>query len=148
MRAAPKVVAMRSVCGKRKEEGGERLAFRRVLNPTEHCPREDEIRSTFASTTGGVMTKVAGAVTGDLEISTRAEGDAEGVSVRYTGAEEWYTVEGSPISLSGTTPPSPDELGELHQRVLGHLRSPGRVVDGNELPVSLASSHPKDQDLS
>ncbi len=115
------------------------------MNPTGHRPREDEIRSTFASTTGGVMTKEAGAVTGDLEISTRAEGVSLGVSVRYAGAEEWYTVEGSPISLADTASPSPDELGELHQRVLGHLRSPGRVVSGNELPVSLASFHPVDQ---
>ncbi len=114
------------------------------MNSTEHCPREDEIRSTFASTTGGVMTKEAGAVTGDLEISTRAEGEALGVSVRYAGAEEWYTVEGSPISLSSTAPLSPEEPSELHQRVLGHLMSPGRVVDGNELPVSLASFHPED----
>ena len=118
------------------------------MNPTEHCPREDEIRSTFASTTGGVMTKEAGAVTGDLEISTRAEGEALGVSVRYAGAEEWYTVEGSPISLSSTAPPSPDELRELHQRVLAHLSSPDRIVDGNELPVSLESFHPKGWDLS
>jgi hypothetical protein len=115
------------------------------VNPTEHRPREDEIRSTFASSTGGVMTKEAGAVTGDLEISTRAEGVSLGVSVRYTGAEEWYTVEGSPISLSNKTPLSPDELSELHRRVLGRLISPGRVVDGNELPVSLASFHPEDQ---
>jgi hypothetical protein len=118
------------------------------VNPTEHRPREDEIRATFASTTGGVMTKEAGAVTGDLEISTRAEGDALGVSVRYAGAEEWYTVEGSPISLASTAPLSPGELCELHQRVLTHLSSPGMVVDGNELPISLASFHPEDQDLS
>ena len=113
------------------------------MNPAEHGPPEDEIRSTFASTTGGVMTREAGAVTGDLEISTHAEGDAISVSVRYAGAEEWYTVEGSPISLPNKTPPSPDDLAELHQRVLGHLRCPGRIVDGNELPVSLASFHPQ-----
>ena len=94
------------------------------------------------------MTKEVGAVTGDLEISTRAEGVSLGVSVRYTGAEEWYTVEGSTISLSNKAPLSPDELSELHQRVLGHLMSPGSVVDGNELPVSLAPFHPKDQDPS
>ncbi len=117
------------------------------MNPTGHRPREDEIRSTFASTTGGVMTKEAGAVTGDLEISTRAESVSLGVSVRYAGAEEWYTVEGSPISLANTAPPSPDELRELHQRVLDHLRSPGRVVDSNELPVSLESFHPRVCDL-
>ena len=118
------------------------------MNPTDHHPGEDEIRSNFASTTGGVMTKEAGAVTGDLEIATRAEGDALEVSVRYAGAEEWYTVEGSPISLADKAPPSPNELSELHQRVLTHLSSPGRVVDGNELPASLASFDPEDQDPS
>ncbi len=118
------------------------------MNPTELGPGEDEIHSTLTSTTGGVMTKEAGAVTGDLEISTRAEGVSLSVCVRYAGAEEWYTVEGSPISLSDNAPPSPNELGELHQRILGHLTSPGRVVDGNELPVSLVSFHPKRQDPS
>ncbi len=118
------------------------------MNSTEHGPRGDGIHSQFASTTGGVMTREAGAVTGDLEISTRAEGVSLGVSVRYTGAEEWYTVEGSPISLADTAPQSRDELRELHERVLSHLSRPGRVVDGNELPVSLESFHPKDQDLS
>ncbi len=118
------------------------------MNPTEHAPREDEIRSTFASTTGGVMTREAGAVTGDLEIATRAEGDALEVSVRYTGAEEWYAVEGSPLPLAETAHSNPDELHELHRRVLGHLTSRGRMVEGNELPVSLASFHPKDQDPS
>lgn len=117
------------------------------MNPTDHHPGEDEIRSNFASTTGGVMTREAGAVTGDLEISTRAEVDALGVFVRYSGAEEWYTVEGSPISLADKAPPSPNELRELHQRVLDHLRSPGRVVDGNELPVSLEPFHPRDRGL-
>ena len=87
-------------------------------------------------------------MTGDLEISTRAEGVSLGVCVRYAGAEEWYSVEGSPISLPDIAPPGPDELRELHQHVLGHLTNPGRVVDGNELPVSLESFHPEDQDLS
>jgi hypothetical protein len=94
------------------------------------------------------MTKEAGAVTGDLEIATRAEGDALEVLVRYAGAEEWYTVEGGPVDLASAAPPSADELRELHERVLSHLSRPGRVVDGNELPVSLESFHPKDQDLS
>ena len=118
------------------------------MNPTGHRPREDEIRSTFASTTGGVLTREAGAVTGDLEITTRPEGDDLGAFVRYAGADEWYTVEGSPIDLASEAPPSADELRELHERVLSHLSRPGRVVDGNELPVSLESFHPKDRDLS
>jgi len=109
------------------------------VSSTEYDPREDEVRSTFASTTGGVMTEEAGAVTGDLEIATRPEGDAVGIFVRYAGADEWYTVEGSPISLTNTAPPSSDELRELHRRVLSHLTTPGRVVAGNELPTSLTS---------
>ncbi len=110
------------------------------MNPTEHGPREDEIRPTFVSTAGGVMIKEAGAVTGDLQIATRAGGDTLEVSVRYAGAEEWYTVKGSPISLADTAHSGPNNgLCELHQRVLAHLTTPGKVVDGNELPVSLAS---------
>jgi hypothetical protein len=109
------------------------------VSSTEYDPREDEIRSTFASTTGGVMTEEAGAVTGDLEIATRPEGDAVEVLIRYAGADEWYSVEGGPIPLASTAPPSPDELRELHRRVLSHLTTPGRVVAGNELPTSLAS---------
>jgi hypothetical protein len=109
------------------------------VSSTEYDPREDEIRSTFASTTGGVMTEEAGAVTGDLEIASRPEGDAVKVLIRYAGADEWYSVEGSPISLTNTALPRPDELRELHQRVLSHLTRPGRVVAGNELPTSLAS---------
>jgi hypothetical protein len=109
------------------------------VSSTEYDPREGEIRSTFTSTTGGVMTEEAGAVTGDLEIATRPEGDAVEVLIRYAGADEWYSVEGSPISLTNTAPPSSDELRELHQRVLIHLTTPGRVVDGNELPASLGS---------
>jgi hypothetical protein len=109
------------------------------VSSTEYDPRKGEIRSTFTSTTGGVMTEEAGAVTGDLEIATRPEGDDVDVMIRYAGAEEWYTVEGSPISLTNTAPPSSDELRELHRRVLSHLTTPGRVVAGNELPTSLGS---------
>lgn len=112
------------------------------MSSPEHDPRKDEIHSTFTSTTGGVMTEEVGAVTGDLEIATRPEGAAVRISVRYAGAEEWYTVEGSPISLTSTAPPGPDELRELHQRILSHLTTPDRVVDGNELSVSLESFHP------
>ncbi len=114
------------------------------MNTTGHGPRKDEIRSPLASTTGGVMTKEAGAVTGDLEIATRPDGDALGAFVRYAGAEEWYTVEGSPIDLANAAPPSSAELCELHRRVLCHLKGPGRVVDGNELPASLESSDLRD----
>jgi hypothetical protein len=109
------------------------------VSSTEYDPRKGEIRSTFTSTTGGVMTEVAGAVTGDLEIATRPEGDTIEVMIRYAGADEWYSVEGGPISLANAALSRPDELRELHRRVLSHLTTPGRVVAGNELPTSLGS---------
>jgi hypothetical protein len=93
---------------------------------------EDEKRSPLASTTGGVMTDEAGAVTGDLEVSTRPDSGALHVSVRYVGAEEWYTVTGSPVSLEAG--PTPDDL---HECVVEHLAKPGPVVCGNEEATSL-----------
>lgn len=89
--------------------------------------------SNITSTRGGVMTDEAGAVTGELEVRTLAEAGLLEVSVRYTGAEEWYTATGSPIPLSGKeTDPT-----ELHERVVACLNSPETVVDGNEEAVSL-----------
>ena len=87
--------------------------------------------TTFTSTTGGIMTDEAGAITGDLELETRVEGNSLAVRVRYAGADEWYTVTGSPLAL--------DALGgpDLHESVVEHLRTPGPVVGGNEEAVSL-----------
>jgi hypothetical protein len=94
--------------------------------------QENERRSTISSTAGGVMTDEAGAVTGVLEIATRLDAEKLYVSVRYAGAEEWYTVTGSPVSLGERF-----SLTDLHELVVSHLTSPGPVVDGNEEPVSL-----------
>ena len=79
------------------------------------------------------MTDEAGAVTGALELRTLPEAGLLDVRVRYAGAEEWYTVSGSPVQLSG------EEAGpgELHGRVVACLTSPGPVVDGNEEAASL-----------
>ena len=85
----------------------------------------EETRTTFESTTGGVMTVEAGAVTGELELATRPADDGLHVKVRYAGAEEWYTVEGSPV------PANP------HEGVLERLKKPGPVIQGNEMPASL-----------
>jgi hypothetical protein len=90
----------------------------------------EERRTVFASTTGGVMTDEAGAVTGELELSCRPDADLLHVLVRYTGAEEWYTVSGSPVRSRR------DSAGS-QRGVIEHLRTPGPIVDGNEKPVSL-----------
>ena len=93
-------------------------------------PTKDEFRSTFTSTSGGVMTEEAGAVTGELDLSCRPEADGLRVAVRYAGADEWYTVSGSPARIGG----SPDDASG---RVVRHLTTPGPVVDGNEKAVTL-----------
>ncbi len=80
------------------------------------------------------MTEEAGAVTGDLELLTRpseAGGSWLEVLVRYAGAEEWYTVTGSPVAAGG------GDHRALHEAVLVRLTTPGPVEGGNELPVDL-----------
>ena len=100
----------------------------------------NEIHSTVMSTAGGVMTKEVGAVTGDLELATRPQTRGIEVAVRYAGADEWYTVEGSPLEPS--KPGDPSELRELHERVVEYLTTPGISVGVNEEPTSLREFSP------
>ncbi len=95
---------------------------------------EGENLSAFDSTTGGVMTVEAGAVTGELELATRTVSEGLRASIRYAGAEEWYTVEGCPLPLGNVSVPGPMEL---HRRVEEHLKTPGPAVDGNERATTL-----------
>ncbi len=97
----------------------------------------NEVRSTVTSTTGGVMTKEVGAVTGELEVVTRHRGEGFEVAARYAGADEWYTVEGSPIEPDNASSLPLSELRDLHERVVRHLITPGKVVEGNEQATSL-----------
>ena len=92
----------------------------------------EEVHSRFTSTTGGVMTEEAGAVTGDLELLTRpsAEGSVD-VLVRYAGADEWYTVSDSPAQMSG------GDLRATHEALLARLTTPGPYEGDNEMPVDL-----------
>lgn len=98
---------------------------------------EEETRSSLVSTTGGVMTVEVGAVTGELEISTRAGDENLQVRVRYAGADEWYAVEGEPIRLENASSLPLSGLRELHERIVRHLQQPGPVVSSNEEPTSL-----------
>ncbi|MFB7375847.1 hypothetical protein ACFC6U_03075 [Kitasatospora purpeofusca] len=46
---------------------------------------------------GGVMTTEVGVITGDLTLRTDWDGRQALLTVQYDGADEWYTVEGSPV---------------------------------------------------
>jgi hypothetical protein len=93
-----------------------------------------ELRSRFSSTTGGVMTVEAGAITGDLELITRPTAGSSGIEalVRYAGARDLYTISGSPLRATTTEPHKRE-----HQRLLKRLTTPGRVERMGELPIDL-----------
>ena len=94
--------------------------------------------STFTSTTGGVMTEEAGAITGELELLTRVTPGGGGIEamVRYSGAQDLYTVSGSPLhTVSGR--PDQREHRAAHERIFKILKTPGRIEGGNEMPVDL-----------
>jgi hypothetical protein len=94
--------------------------------------------SSFRSTTGGVMTDEAGAITGELELLTRVTPDGGGIEamVRYAGAQDFYTVSGSPVHAASERPDQVEHCA-AHERILETLTTPGRVESGNEMPVDL-----------
>ncbi|GAA3026579.1 hypothetical protein [Streptosporangium longisporum] len=49
------------------------------------------------------MTDEAGVITGDLTAAITIVGDQVQVQVQYTGAEEWYALTGTPVTLAGRT---------------------------------------------
>ncbi|MEH6377696.1 hypothetical protein V7793_25665 [Streptomyces sp. KLMMK] len=66
------------------------------------------------------MTDDVGVITGDLTVATTAlPGGWARVDVQYTGAEEWYTLTGSPA------PVPPGGLAALHDQVLARIREGG-----------------------
>lgn len=96
------------------------------------------LSSTFVSTTGGVMTDEVGAITGELELLTRPTPDGSAVEaiVRYAGAQDLYTVSGSPVRTA-TLSERQAEHHVAHERILEALTTPGTVSGGNEMPVDL-----------
>jgi hypothetical protein len=72
---------------------------------------------------GGAMTDDVGVVTGDLTVLTaRIDGGLAAVSVQYTGADEWYTLTGSPA------PVGDDELEDYHHQVLDAIEAGHEAV--------------------
>ena len=88
------------------------------------------------------MTKEVGAVTGVLEVATRTGTEDIEVAVKYIGAAGRYTMEGSPIRPGIADGSSPAKLHKMHGRIVRRLTTPGKMVDGNEEPVSMQGSSP------
>jgi hypothetical protein len=84
------------------------------------------------------MTDEAGAITGELELMTRVtpDGRAIGAMVRYAGAQDLYTVSGSPVHAVSERPDQVEHRA-AHERILKALTTSGRVESGNEMPVDL-----------
>ncbi|MFJ3713700.1 hypothetical protein [Streptomyces sp. NPDC090053] len=83
----------------------------------------DELVGHAVAGPGGVMTDDVGVITGDLTLATALQPDGQArIRVQYTGADEWYTLTGSP------TPVPPDGLAGLHARVMEAVRCGGQAV--------------------
>ncbi|MFJ2217782.1 hypothetical protein ACIQVO_36830 [Streptomyces sp. NPDC101062] len=81
----------------------------------------EQYTGTVTAGPGGAMTDEVGVITGDLTLTTSARPDGQAdVRVQYTGAEEWYTLAGSPTPI-----PPGEGLRGLHARVLEAVRHGG-----------------------
>ncbi len=82
--------------------------------------RADHCAGEVTAGPGGAMTDDVGVITGDLTVVTarRPDGLAD-VRVQYTGAEEWYTLTGSPCPIP------PGGLRALHDAVVAAVRAGG-----------------------
>ena len=86
------------------------------------------------------MTVEAGAVTGDLDLLTRPTRDGTGIEamIRYAGAQDLYTISGSPVRAVSEHPDQAEHQA-AHERILATLTTPGDSVDGNERATSLGN---------
>ncbi|KNE82510.1 MULTISPECIES: hypothetical protein [Streptomyces] len=87
------------------------------MTPSDSGPAPERLRSDVTAGRGGAMTDEVGVVTGDLTVLTsrRPDGLAD-IRIQYTGAEEWYSLTGSPAPLP------PGGLDALHADVLRRIR--------------------------
>jgi hypothetical protein len=81
------------------------------------------------------MTDEVGAITGELELQSclTPHGGIQAM-VRYAGAQDLYTVSGSPVRTISERPAQVEHRA-AHERILEMLTTPGRVESGNEKPV-------------
>ncbi|MEE1782772.1 hypothetical protein PUR71_07560 [Streptomyces sp. SP17BM10] len=79
----------------------DRLVFADETGSARLCAATEPLITTGISAgPGGVMTVDVGVITGDLTLRTTWNGAQALLDVQYTGADEWYTVENSPVPAS------------------------------------------------
>ncbi|MFJ2509928.1 hypothetical protein ACIQJX_26860 [Streptomyces griseoviridis] len=86
-------------------------------------PRPEQYTGTVTAGPGGAMTDDVGVITGDLTLTTtlQTNGQAQ-IRIQYTGADEWYTLTGSPTAV-------PDQDVEaLHTAVLDAIARGGEAT--------------------
>ncbi|MFB7668614.1 hypothetical protein ACFC1R_32635 [Kitasatospora sp. NPDC056138] len=67
---------------------------------------------------GDAMTVEVGVITGDLTVrTTRRPGHLVDIAIQYTGADEWYTLTGSPAPVPDGT------LEDFHRAVLAAVET-------------------------
>ncbi|MFE7529516.1 hypothetical protein ACFU7Y_27900 [Kitasatospora sp. NPDC057542] len=88
-----------------------------------HAPTEPaRLRDQVLVGPGGAMTDQVGVITGDLTVTTTARPDnLADITIEYTGAEETYTLTGSPVPIPAAG------LQALHKEVLAAVRA-GRAA--------------------
>ncbi|MFF1415829.1 hypothetical protein ACFVX6_39685 [Streptomyces sp. NPDC058289] len=78
---------------------------------------------------GGAMTDEVGVITGDVTVTSEAGPDGTAsVRIQYTGAEEWYTLTGSPAPLPG------GGLAAFHRHVVEAVQAGGAA----EVPATIS----------
>ncbi|MEL5955002.1 hypothetical protein AADR41_09515 [Streptomyces sp. CLV115] len=66
---------------------------------------------------GGVLTDEVGVLSGDLTVHTTWADDTAQVTVQYTGAIDWFTMSGSPVTCC-----SEEDSRRLHDAVVRSVR--------------------------
>ncbi|MFJ9777218.1 hypothetical protein ACIRVF_39305 [Kitasatospora sp. NPDC101157] len=84
---------------------------------------EPFVTTGVAAGPGGVMTVEVGVVTGDLTLRTTWDGAQALLDVQYDGADEWYTVEGSPVPA-----PSAAAAEAAHHAIVEAVRRGGAAT--------------------
>ncbi|MBV9026617.1 MAG: hypothetical protein JO362_23110 [Streptomycetaceae bacterium] len=82
-----------------------------------------ELRTELTAGPGGAMTREVGVITGDVTLATVRLPDGRiQVRIQYTGAEEWYELDGSPL------PPPPGGAAAVHTAAVEAVRGGGAAT--------------------